>query len=58
MHIAWQLAFGAALFVVGGWWLDSKGGTHFWIVAGTLTGMVYCGFIVWRVIRDVTSDED
>ncbi|MCA9393104.1 MAG: AtpZ/AtpI family protein [Candidatus Omnitrophica bacterium] len=58
MYIGWQLAVGSAVFIGAGYWLDVKTGGHWWTVGGALAGMAYCGYIICRVIKDISAEKD
>ena len=52
MGFTWAGAM--ALFTFGGHWLDGRtGGGVFWTVAGALLGLLYCGYELWKLWREV-----
>ena len=43
-----------ALFTLGGHWLDTRtGGGWLWTMAGALLGLLYCGYELWKLWREV-----
>jgi len=52
-----NLAVGMALFTMIGNWIDKKlGEQHLWILVGMFLGLFYCGYEVWKLIRQSNND--
>ena len=54
LGIGFTWAGAMALFTLGGHWLDGRtGGGVRWTIAGALLGLVYCGYELWKLWREV-----
>jgi hypothetical protein len=54
LGIGFTWAAAIALFTFGGYWLDRRmGGGVFWTVASALLGLLYCGYELWKLWREV-----
>ena len=52
-----NMAAGMAVFSFLGYWVDQKtGGGQIWTLVGIFLGLFYCGYEVWKLIRE--PDED
>jgi len=53
-----NIAVGMALFTIIGNWIDKKlGDQHFWILIGMFLGLFYCGYEIWKLIRQSNNDQ-
>jgi len=53
-----NIAAGMALFTFTGNWIDKKlGNQHFWILIGIFLGLFYCGYEIWKLIRQSNNDQ-
>lgn len=51
-----QLAVGMAVFAGGGYWLDRRrGGGVAFTLTGIGLGLFYCGYEVWKVVRELNA---
>ena len=56
LGIGFTWAGAIAVLTLGGRWLDLRtGGGWFWTLAGALLGMVYCGYELWKLWREVNG---
>lgn len=54
LGIGFTWAAAIALLTLGGRWLDTRmGGGWTWTIAGALLGLVYCGYELWKLWREV-----
>ncbi|MBZ0167370.1 MAG: AtpZ/AtpI family protein [Candidatus Omnitrophica bacterium] len=53
MNFGWQLLAGMGVFTGAGYWVDQKLGSSLCTLAGIIIGIVYCGFLIWRLVKDV-----
>jgi len=54
-----NIAVGMALFTIIGNWIDKKlGDQHLWILVGMFLGLFYCGYEIWKLIRQSDRDEE
>ena len=53
-----NIAVGMALFTIIGSWIDQKlGDQHLWILVGMFLGLFYCGYEIWKLIRQSHHDQ-
>ncbi len=53
-----NLAVGMAVFTFLGYYIDVRRGTgHFWTLCGMVLGLIYCAYEVWKVIREINSED-
>jgi len=50
--IGLNMAVGMALFTYGGYYLDQKFGGDTYVILGIILGLLYCGYEIWKVIRN------
>ena len=51
-----NMAAGMGIFVYGGYLLDDKGEKgQFWTLIGTVLGLFYCGYEIWKLIRELNQ---
>lgn len=54
-----NIAVGMALFTIIGNWIDKKlGDQHLWILVGMFLGLFYCGYEIWKLIRQNDHDQE
>jgi len=54
-----NIAVGMALFTIIGNWIDKKlGDQHLWILVGMFLGLFYCGYEIWKLIRQSDHDQE
>ena len=54
-----NIAAGMALFTFAGNWIDKKlGDQHVWILVGIFLGLFYCGYEIWKLIRQSDHDQE
>lgn len=47
-----------AVFTFIGNWIDKQNGDqHFWILFGMFLGLFYCGYEIWKLIRQGNDDQ-
>ena len=57
MSLGFNMAAGMAVFTYLGYWLDQKmGGGQGWTLAGIFLGLFYCGYEVWKLVRQVPKN--
>lgn len=50
------LAAGMAFFTAVGYYIDQKtGGGQGWTLAGIFLGLAYCGYEIWKLIRQLNK---
>jgi hypothetical protein len=53
-----NLAVGMVAFSLGGYWLDARrGGGLLWTLVGMFLGLVYGGYEVWKVVRELERQD-
>ena len=51
-QIGINMAAGMAFFAITGYFIDQRAGTdQAWTLAGIFLGLFYCGYEVWKVVR-------
>jgi len=51
-----NMAAGMGIFTFIGFKIDEKrGGGTAWTMAGIFCGLLYCGYEVWKIIRDMNQ---
>jgi F0F1-type ATP synthase assembly protein I len=58
MTLGYQLLSAMIVCVGGGYWLDVKrGGGHMWTLIGIGFAFVYGGYEVWKLVRQLNSED-
>ena len=52
-----NLAVGIVLFTFLGYALDQKLGSQFWVFIGIVLGLFYCGYEVWKLIKQTENQK-
>jgi len=51
-----NLAAGMIFFTYGGYFIDQKrGGGQFWTLIGICLGFLYCGYEIWKLLRQINK---
>ena len=52
-----NMAAGMAFFTYIGYRIDQARGGHLWTLVGMFLGLLYCGFEVWKLVREGNKEE-
>lgn len=52
VNLGWNMIAGVALFTFGGYFLEKKFHVAGGILTGVMLGMVYCGYLIWKIIKN------
>ncbi len=58
MSLGLNMAAGMAVFSALGYWIDHKTANEegLWTLGGMFVGIFYCGYEVWKVVRQQLND--
>lgn len=58
MTLGTQLAVGMVVFTLLGAWVDRKrGGGYGFTLGGVFLGLFYCGYEVWKLVRELERND-
>lgn len=58
VSLGWNMAVGMAVFTLIGYIIDQKiGSDQFWTLIGIFMGLFYCGYEVWKLVRNTNTKD-
>ena len=57
LSLGWTISVGMVLLPLVGWFLDKRFHSgHWWTLSGLFMGFAYCGYEVWKALRNIEKD--
>ncbi len=53
LSLGYNMLGGVLLFSLIGVWLYKRSGSFLWVIGGIFLGLIYCGYEVWKSIRNL-----
>ena len=57
ISLGFNMVAGMLVFTYLGYWLDKKHGGQLWTLLGIFLGLTYCGYEVWKLVRNNKKSE-
>ncbi|MBP9853287.1 MAG: AtpZ/AtpI family protein [Candidatus Omnitrophica bacterium] len=52
LNLVWSMISGVGVLTYAGYYIDSKFKTRWWTFVGVGLGMIYCGYLIWKMITE------